>query len=103
MFSFFNTVLLMCMWTGYKVDDANSVKKGIEALIFTTPVRLHGYDFTIKHSFNKALKFFEEFEDFGFVTNQVNPNEFTIIINKANIVFLIAKGIDRRTSDIQKN
>jgi hypothetical protein len=91
------------MWTGHKVGDANSAKKEIEALIFTTPVRLHGYDFTIKHSFNKALKFFEEFEDFRFVTKQVNPNELTIIINKANIVFLIAKGIDRKTPDIQKN
>jgi hypothetical protein len=85
------------MWTGHEVGDANSAKKRIEVLIFTTPVRLHGYDFTIKHSFNKALKFFKEFEDFGFVTKQVNPSELTIIINKANIVFLMAKGIDCRT------
>jgi hypothetical protein len=54
------------------------------------PIGLHGYDLAVKHALHKILKFFEEFKHFI----------FTRIINEADIVFLIAKGVNYRTPHI---
>lgn len=39
------------------MGNADGAKKRIEALIFAIPISLHGNDFTIKHSFDKALNY----------------------------------------------
>jgi hypothetical protein len=51
-------------------------------LIFPTPIRLHGDNLLIEPSFNKGLKFQEIFEDIRFMTQQIEPTKFTIIINE---------------------
>jgi hypothetical protein len=35
--------------------DVNGAEEGIQVLIFTTPISMHGKNLAIKHSFNKAF------------------------------------------------
>jgi hypothetical protein len=63
---------------------------------------LHGYDFTVEHAFNKTIKFSKEFEHFRLMMNERKPCEFAIIINKVDVVFLVAKEINGGTSYIEK-
>jgi hypothetical protein len=49
------------------------------------------------------LEFLKVFEHLRFIPKQIDPREFTIIINKTNIVFLPTKRINGRTPHIWKN
>jgi hypothetical protein len=97
-----NTVLLVSMGTGNLVSNVKLMKVGVEMLIFPTPIKLYGDNLLIKPSFNKRLNFQEKFEDIRFMTQQIEPCEFTIIINERHILFLTTKRVNRRVPDIQK-
>jgi hypothetical protein len=83
-----NTILLVSMGAGNLVSNAKLTKVGVEMLIFPTPIRLHGDNILIEPSFNKGVKFQEKFEDIRFMMQQVDPSEFTIIVNEGHIIFL---------------
>jgi hypothetical protein len=100
MLAFSSPVLLMCVRTRYKVSDSDVTKKGVKPLIFTTPITLHGKNLVVKQPLNKTLKLTKIFEHLKFITKQIDPREFTIIIDKANIVFLATKRINGRTPHI---
>jgi hypothetical protein len=84
------------------VRDANLKKERIKLLIFPTPVGLKRNNLTAKHVFNKLLKLEKIFGDLEFVTQQVDPSEFAIIINKANIIFFMTKRINGGSPNIRK-
>jgi hypothetical protein len=49
------TILLMSVRERDMMRDANG-SKGVEFLIFASPIGLNGYDLAIKYLFNKLLK-----------------------------------------------
>jgi hypothetical protein len=71
-------------------------------MLFTAPISLHGYNFTIEHALNKSMKFLKKFEHLRFMTEEIKPRKFAIIINETNIIVLITKGINDRTPHIRK-
>jgi hypothetical protein len=74
-----NTILLVSMGAGNLVSNAKLTKVGVE---------MHGDNILIEPSFNKGAKFQENFEDIWFMMQQVDPSEFTIIVNEGHIIFL---------------
>jgi hypothetical protein len=62
-----NTILLLSVRTKNLMRDPNCPGKGIKFLIFPTPIRFNGNDLSIKHMFNKLLKFKKVFEDLIFL------------------------------------
>jgi hypothetical protein len=103
MLLFLCTILLMSVRTGYMVGDANSMEKRVEPLIFTSPIGLHRKIFTVKHPFNKTLKFFKELKHLGFMTEKIDPCKSTKIIDESDIIFLMTKGINGRSLHIRKH
>jgi hypothetical protein len=85
------------------VRYANKAEKGVEPLIFTSPIGLHNNNFTVKYSFNKTLKVFKELKHFIFMMKKVDPCKMTKVIDEADIVFLMTKGINNKSPHIQKN
>jgi hypothetical protein len=83
------------------VRDTNQMKKCVEALILSTPIGMHGYDLVVEYVFHKSLKFFKEFENFILMMNKIKPQEFIKVINEANIVLCIVKGINCMTPNIR--
>jgi hypothetical protein len=71
------------------VRYANFIKEGLELFIFTSPISLHGNDFSIEESFNKSLKFMKFLKHFRLEFNEINPGKLTKIINKAHVVFIM--------------
>jgi hypothetical protein len=91
MLPFGSTILLMSVWTRDKVRYANRAKKRIKLLILPTPIGLNCNNFAIEQSFNKFLELKKILGNFRFVAKQVNPGEFTIVINKTDIIFFRPK------------
>jgi hypothetical protein len=100
---FSGTILLMGMQAQDVVCNANGVEEGIKLLIRATPIGLNCKNFTIKHALNKGLKFSKVFKHLRFMMKQINLCKFAVIINKTNIVFLTAKGINGRSPYIREN
>jgi hypothetical protein len=98
-FSLSRAILMMNMLAGYMAGDAN-VGEGVQFLVFTTSIGLHGYYFPIKHLFHKLLKLMELLKHFGFELQSVNPCKFAIIINEANEVFLATNRVGHRSLNI---
>jgi hypothetical protein len=82
--------------------DASFTKKGIEFLVLPSPIRLDSDDLAIKLSFNETLKLKKIFERFRFGMKQIDLCEFTTIIYKTDIVFLVTKTINCKTPYIKK-
>jgi hypothetical protein len=55
------------MGTGYKMCDANALKKGVEGLIFTPSIGLHSSIFSIKLVFNRILEITKALKHLRFV------------------------------------
>ena len=70
------------------VCDAYFIKEGIQFLILTSPVGLHGYDFSIKHTLNEALKLLKLLKNFRLILEKIDPCKPTKSINKTYIVLL---------------
>jgi hypothetical protein len=82
------------------VGNTNRSKKGIEFLILAARIRLNGKDLVPKPSFIMLMKFNKIFRYIRFMTKQINSSEFTIIINKTDIIVFMTKGINGRTPHI---
>jgi hypothetical protein len=70
---------------------------------FASPIGLHNNNFTVKYSFNKTLKVFKELKHFIFMMKKVDLCKMTKVIDEADIVFLMIKGINSKSPHIQKN
>jgi hypothetical protein len=66
--------------------NSNFAKETIEFVIFSTPIYLHSDDFPIKLSFNKLLEIQENLINLKTLFQQIDPSEFTEIVNKAYII-----------------
>jgi hypothetical protein len=95
----------------YFVDGHKDRKHDVRCLLVETrylifgtqhPVGLNDKNLLIKQALNKTLEFFESLEYFIFVFEQVNPSEFTKIINETNIIFISPNRITTRPSYIQE-
>jgi hypothetical protein len=52
--------------------------------------------------FNKIFEFSEFLEHLGLMFEQIDPCEFTKVINEANIIFISSNGITGRVPYIRK-
>jgi hypothetical protein len=79
------------------MGNPSGAEKGIYFFILAAPITLHSKNLAVEQMLNKTLKFMKKLEYFRFMTKQIDPREFTIIINKTHIISFIAKGINGRT------
>jgi hypothetical protein len=100
MFPLNNSILLMCMRAGNKMSYADFFKEGMSILILSTPISLYRNNFSIKESFNKILELMKSLKHIRFELEKINPSEFTIIINEADIIFISSNGTGCRTPNI---
>jgi hypothetical protein len=82
------TILLMSMWTRHMVRDANLGEEGVKLPILTCPVQLNNKNLSIKLSFNKTLELLKLLKHLEFDLDEINPGEFTKVIDEANIILL---------------
>jgi hypothetical protein len=80
----------MGVWARNMVGYANALEEGVQLLILTSPVCLHGKDFSIKHALYEVLKIMKTLKNLRFMTKQINPCKFAIIINETNIKIVLA-------------
>jgi hypothetical protein len=102
MFPLSSPILLVCVWARYVMRYPGGSKKGMQFLILSSPVRLNSDNPVIKQAFNKLLKFNEVCGDLRFMSKQVNPSEFTIIINETDIVFFDQKNQSQDPKHLNK-
>lgn len=86
MFALGRSILLMSVWAGNKIRNADAFEERIKCLIFTPPIGLHSPDFFVKLSLHKTLEVLKTLKNFKFITQQVNPGKFGVIINEADII-----------------
>lgn len=86
-FRFRGAILLVCVWTGDMVDNANLVKKRYGTCDTRSPIGLHIEDFPIKKTFNSSLEPEKNLLNVRFVFKAIDPCEFTEIIYKTHIKF----------------
>jgi hypothetical protein len=70
------------------MGDAYFRKEGIELFIFSSPVCLHGFDFTIEESLNKVLKLMEFLKNLRLKLKEIYPCKLTEIIDKTHIILI---------------
>jgi hypothetical protein len=97
------TILLVSMMAGNMERNPCSAEERVEFLILPSPIRLNSENFVVEHMFNKLVKFKKILENLRFMAKQINPGKYTVIINKAHIIFLATKRIKSRTLYIRKH
>jgi hypothetical protein len=88
------------MPVGNKMSYADFFKEGMRFLILSTPISLYRNNFSVKESFNKILEQMKSLKHIRFELEKINPSEFTIIINEADIIFISSNGTGCRTPNI---
>jgi hypothetical protein len=64
MFAYGGAILLVSVWAGHMVGDAELDEEGMMFLIFTSPICLYGEDLVIELSFYKSLEFLKFLKHF---------------------------------------
>jgi hypothetical protein len=82
------------------VRDAKLGEERVKLPILTSPVQLNSRNLSIKLSFNKTLDLLKLLKHLRFELDEINPGEFTKVINEANIILLSADRFWCRTPDI---
>jgi hypothetical protein len=80
----------MCMRARHIVGYFYFGEKGIELLVFPSPIGLHGHYLGVELALYHVLKFSKLLKHLGFKTEKIYPSKFTKIINETYIVFLPA-------------
>jgi hypothetical protein len=70
------------------VRDAKLGEEGVKLPILTCPVQLNNKNLSIKLSFNKTLELLKLLKHLEFDLDEINPGEFTKVIDEANIILL---------------
>jgi hypothetical protein len=91
------------MGIGDVMHDPTFGEEGIYFFIFSSPITMHSKNFPIKELFNKGLEFMKFLNHFRLKFKQVNSNKFTIIIHKAQIIFVSSNIFECRTPNIRKD
>lgn len=96
-FSFCHTILLWCVWTRKLMNDTLCWAIFIESIggklsITICPRNLY---FMIKYIFYCGFEILKNIKDIRFEFEQVKPSEFSKVINKYQILFVIINRIDK--------
>ena len=83
------------------MSDSQLIKEGIQSLILTSPIGLHVNNFSGVFSLNTTLKILEDMKDFRLVFEEIDPRISTIIIDKGNVIRVIANRYGSRTPNIR--
>jgi hypothetical protein len=59
----------------------------MEPMIFSSPVRLNPFDFMVKEELNMFLKFEKYILNLRFGMKEIDPSEFSKIIDETHVVF----------------
>jgi len=89
------------MRTRNSMSDSQLIKEGIQSLILTSPIGLHVNNFSGVFSLNMTLKILEDMKDFRLVFEEIDPRISTVIINKGNVIRVIANRYGSRTPNIR--
>jgi hypothetical protein len=81
------------------VRDAK-LGEGVKLPILASPVRLNSKNLSIKLSFNKTLELLKLLNHLGFELDEINPGEFTKVIDEANAILLSGDIFLCKTPDI---
>jgi hypothetical protein len=92
-----------CAWGHDTWCEIPMFVKNVLKARYSPPIRLNRPDFSVKLTFNKGLEIMKNWKDFRFLAKQINPREFTIIIDETNIVFILTNWIRSRPPYIEKN
>ena len=76
------------------------MKVAMEFVVFTTPVRLTGFDFIIQKAFDMSLEVVENLLNIRLVFKQINPGEARVVINKTNIILVPSRRSKSGTPNI---
>jgi hypothetical protein len=82
--------------------NSKALEKGIQALLFPSPISLHSHNLPIKQAFNKVLEVMKTLEHFRFVLKKRNPCKLAKIIDKANITIVSSNRGRSQTPYIRK-
>jgi len=83
------------------MSDSHLIKEGIQSLILTSPIGLHVNNFSGVFSLNMTLKILEDMKDFRLVFEEIDTRISTVIIDKGNIIRVIANRYGSRTPNIR--
>jgi hypothetical protein len=72
-------------------------KKVLSLLYSPPPISLHGYDLSVKETFDMSLEIMKLLKDFRFMFKQVNSSKLAKIIKKTNIITMISNRRGGRT------
>jgi hypothetical protein len=90
------------MRIGDMMGNPYPLEKGIKRLIFTSPIGLSSKNFVVKLTFHKTLKIMKALEDLRFMMQKTDPCEFTVVINKTNIIVVSSNRDGRRARTSKK-
>jgi len=89
------------MRTRNSMSDSQLIKERIQSLILTSPIGLHVNNFSGVFSLNMTLKILEDMKDFRPVFEEIDPRISTVIIDKGNVIRVIANRYGSRTPNIR--
>lgn len=99
-FALGNTILLRRVWTRHTMRDASALKVPMEFVILTTLIRLNCLNFKTQEAFHMSLKSIEDLLDIRLMFKQINPAETSVVIHKANIIFVPSRRCNSWTPNI---
>jgi hypothetical protein len=102
-FTLSDTVLLGGMWAGHTVRYTSALKILMKLMIFTTPVRLDGFNFGVQEKLDMSLESIKHPLNIRFVVKKVNPAKTRVVINETNIVLKTTRRGNCRTPNIRVN
>ena len=72
-FTFSNTVLLRGVRARYSMRDSCPLKITVQPMIFTTPVRLNCFDFSVQKAFDMSLEGIENLLNIRLMFKEIDP------------------------------
>jgi hypothetical protein len=102
-FTLSDAVLLGGMWAGHTVRYTSALKILMKLMIFTTPVRLDGFNFGVEKKLDMSLESIKHLLDIRFVFKKINPAKTRVVINETNIVLKTTRRSNCRTPNIRVN
>jgi hypothetical protein len=100
MLHFYRTVLLVGVGAEDMVANADFREESMKLLVFTSPVRLNGDNLPVKKTLHKFFEFNKFREHLRLKFQWINPEKFTVIINKAHIIMFVSNRFRGMTLNI---
>jgi hypothetical protein len=76
-FPLYTPLLLMCVWTGNPMCNANGLKESVEFMVFPSPLSLNTFNFGIQLVFHRGLKIKKPNHNIIFTLKKKNPSKMT--------------------------